>query len=364
MPPILPVVTGLLLCTLTWADTVHIIAVGDVLLHAPLQKKGLAQGFDSLWTATIPQLKKADITYGNLEGPTAGMIDMYGKETKDERRAYTSFPMFNYSRDLVKALKLSGFDILSTANNHTLDRLSLGIDRTISTLNEHHMAYTGTRSRNSKEAWYTVTVKNTLSIAWIACSQDTNGITDRYRQVLLCYRDKPQVLELIAELAKTHDAVIVTPHWGVEYQTRPNNAQKTLAREFANAGALAILGSHPHCVQPFDWVSTAEGKKVFIAYSLGNFISNQGSLKNRASGLLSLHLRKEAGVTAIDKVAYQPTYMENRSAQMSLSLVTSARHPAYQWLKQVVGADYLVLPKKKGSIKPGKKGQTALLIKN
>lgn len=355
MPAILPVVSGLLLCAVACAHEVHIIAVGDVLLHPPLQKKGLSQGFQSLWTVTIPQLKNADITYGNLEGPAAGMIDMQGKETKDERRAYTSFPMFNYSPDLVKALKSSGFDVLSTANNHTLDRLSLGIDRTIATLNDHQMAYAGTRPRNSEGTWYTVTVKNTISIAWVACSQDTNGIADRHRQVLLCYRDKPQVLELITELAKIHDAVIVTPHWGVEYQTRPNKAQHRLAHEFAQAGALAVLGSHPHCVQPFDWITTSAGGKVFIAYSLGNFISNQGSLKNRASGLLSLHLKKEAGVTTIDKVAYQPTYMENRSALMSLSLVTSAKHPAYQWLKQIVGTDYLVLPKEPVAIKQGEK---------
>ncbi|MDI9819050.1 MULTISPECIES: CapA family protein [unclassified Legionella] len=343
MPILLFLCISLLFNPPLFAEKAHIIAVGDILLHDRLQQKGGDKGFDTLWSALIPYLTQADVTYGNLEGPAAGMIDRRGNLTTDVRQAYTSYPMFNYPPLLIHALKSSGFDIVSTANNHTLDRLAIGIDKTIEALHANNLAFTGTRRQHSEDAWYATTKTATLSIAWLACTQDTNGIMDRHRQVLLCQRDKQQLLNLVSELAQHHDAVIVTPHWGIEYQSNPNKAQRQLAQELAESGALAVLGSHPHCVQPFDWLTTSKGKKVFVAYSLGNFISNQGSLKNRASGLLSLHLKKHHGITLIEKVSYQPTYMENRGNQMHLGLVQSKKHPAYQWLKTIIGENYLTL---------------------
>lgn len=327
-----------------YASSVHIIAVGDVLLHSPLQQKGIAQGFNSLWLPIIPLLEKADILYANLEGPTAEMIDRRGNVTDSSNQAYTSYPMFNYPPTLIEALKTSGFDVVSTANNHALDRFGIGIDKTIAALLANDLSFTGTRRQNSQDPWHAETKIHDLSIAWLACTQDTNGIFDKHRQVLHCSRDKQQVLTLVSELAKNHDAVIVTPHWGVEFQNQPNKSQRQLAKELAEAGALAILGSHPHCVQPFAWLTTSTGKKVFVVYSLGNFISNQGSLKNRASGLLSLYLEKRDGVTIIDKITYQPTYMENRGGQLQLNPVSSKKHQAYQWLKNIVGENYLTLP--------------------
>ncbi|STX28157.1 capsule biosynthesis protein [Legionella beliardensis] len=333
----------LLLNTVTLANQVHIIAVGDVLLHLPLQKKGGKDGFKSIWLAVIPQLRAADITYGNLEGPAAEMIDMHGNVTEKESKAYTTFPMFNYPPALITALRDSGFNIVSTANNHVLDRYAIGIDKTISLLHNNWLAFTGTRRQNSQDVWYSTLKVNDLSIVWLACTQDTNGIFDKYRQVLHCNRDKQLILSLIDQLAKSHDAVIVTPHWGVEYQTKPNQSQKKFAKELAEAGALAILGSHPHCMQPFSWLKTSQGKQVFVAYSLGNFISNQGSLKNRTSGLLSLYLEKNNKGVAIVKVAFSPTYMENRGGQMQLHKVTNKKHAAYQWLKNLLGEEYLVI---------------------
>ncbi|KTD16002.1 capsule biosynthesis protein [Legionella lansingensis] len=350
--PRLIVLFGFWLFSTVFAANVHIIAVGDILLHGKLQQKGLEKGFSTVWLAVMPQLSKADITYGNLEGPVAEMLNRRGNETSEPKQAYTSYPMFNYPPSLLSALKLSGFDVLSTANNHTLDRYGKGVDKTIAALHANQIAFTGTRRQNSQDVWFAETTVNNVSIAWLACTQDTNGIADTHRQVLLCYRDKQQVLNLISELSQKYDAVIVTPHWGVEYQGKPNRGQQQLAKEFAEAGALAILGSHPHCIQPFAWLTTKTGKKVFVAYSLGNFISNQGSLKNRASGLLSLYLQKQDGVTVIHKVNYQPTYMENRNSKMHLHLVTSKKHPAYQWVKTIVGEDYLFLAEEETNLKP------------
>jgi hypothetical protein len=338
-------------CSLSFASTIHIMAVGDVLLHGPLQREGIKKGFDTLWLSVLPQLQQADITYGNLEGPAAEMIDRRGMGTKQLREAYTSFPMFNYPPSLLASLKRSGFDIVSTANNHSLDRWGIGINKTILALNANKIVFTGTRGQDSQNPWFAIIRANHFSIAWIACTQDTNGVRDAYKQVLNCYRDKKEILRMIKNLSETNDAVIMTPHWGVEYQLKPNKEQQRLAQEFADAGALAILGSHPHCVQPFAWLVNQHGKKTFVAYSLGNFISNQGRLPNRASGLLSLYLEKHNGITSIKKISYQPTYMENRNNQMHLNLVKTKTHVAYQWLKKIIGDDYLTLPEEENPIK-------------
>ena len=323
------------------ADSVHIIAVGDVLLHTPLQKKGVDKGFDTLWLNVIPEIKSADIAYANLEGPVAEMINRRGNFTTSNTEAYTSYPMFNYPPALIDALKLSGFTVLSTANNHALDRYGVGIDKTVANLYANKIVFTGTRRKNSEDAWYAETTSKDISIAWLACTQNTNGIADTHRQVLMCNRDKKIILDLIGELAQKYDAVIVTPHWGVEFQDSPNQDQQKLASELAEAGALAILGSHPHCVQPMRWIVTKAGKKVFVAYSLGNFVSNQSNLKNRSSGLLSLYVVKKDGNTFIEKIAYQPTYMENRNNKMQLDLVNSKKHLAYKWLSKILGEGYL-----------------------
>lgn len=334
----------ILLPLISVAEQIQIVAVGDVLLHMPLQEKGQSEGFSTLWSSLVPLLQTADIAYANLEGPVAEMIDARGNETQNESKAYTAYPMFNYPPALIPALKEAGFDVVSTANNHALDRLAIGIDKTITALHASALLFTGTRRQNSEDEWFALTRVKGISVAWLACAYDTNGILDKHRQVLHCSRDKQRLIELVNELAKTYDAVIVTPHWGVEFQVQANASQKKLAQELANAGALAILGSHPHCMQAFTWIKSGTGKAVFVAFSLGNFVSNQGSLKNRSSGLLSLSLSKQGNGITIDKVVLYPTYMENRGGKIQLSVVTSKKHPVYQWLKTFIGENYLGFP--------------------
>lgn len=304
-----------------------IAAVGDVLLHKPLQMKASQQGFQSLWEDAIPYLQAADITYGNIEGPMAFGVNRAGEPVNDpghrwDDNVYSSFPLFNYHPSLAKELKQSGFDIVSTANNHTLDRLSLGVDRTIHTLDQAKLFFAGTRVKNSPSPWYTIINKKGFRIAWIACTTTTNGIIDRHQQVLYCYkkRDRRKIKNLIYQLKSKVDAIILVPHWGTQYQHRPNQYQIRFAKEMLNAGALAIIGSHPHVIQPMKKYITKDGRITFIAYSLGNFVSYQGTPKNRATIILFLTLIKTSHGTVIKNVRYMPAYMQNRSGERQMRL--------------------------------------------
>jgi hypothetical protein len=310
-------------------DSFTIAAVGDVLLHSPLQKQAYASkdGFQRLWRGVTPLLKLADLSYANLEGPTAGALNTHGKPVKDpglkfDNVAYTGFPRFNYHPRLAAELKKGGIDIVSTANNHALDRSSLGVDRTVGALESAGLAFTGTRTTSDSRAddgsfqWHVVTHTKGWNVAWIACTFSTNGIPDRQHQVLRCFEDSDIVESEIRALRKDSkiDAIIVTPHWGeVEYAQKVEHGQRTLARRFAEAGATALLGNHPHVTKPWEKIRTSDGRDVVVAYSIGNFVSAQQTLEERTSALVYLGLQRAPGKRAwVSSVKYVPLYMLRR----------------------------------------------------
>lgn len=306
-------------------DSLTIAAVGDLLIHARLQRQALndPEGFKSLWGEIGPLLKEADVTYANLEGPTAAGVDARGRDVTDpgkvfDDKVYTSYPMFNYHPSLLDDLMDSGVDIVSTANNHSLDRWALGADRTIDELKARNLPYTGTRARGDESApWHAITENNGFRLAWLACTYGTNGIPDRSDQVLLCYEDRQEVLDTIKELAAddTIDAVIVTPHWGTEYKATPNAREITLAHDMLEAGATAIIGSHPHVLQPWERYKTRDGRETFVIYSLGNFISGQRHLPRRSTLVLYLGLKRGLdGVVRVSGARYVPLHMTTFSS--------------------------------------------------
>lgn len=330
---------------LCFGQTISIIAVGDVLLHKPLQTVGKKNGFSILWLPLQNEIQSADISYANLEGPAAKNIHLSGRyieKPHNDTYIYTSYPRFNYPPQVVNALKGSGFDIVSTANNHSLDRFAIGIEQTIRVLDQSNLAFIGTRDKNHRQRWVRILSHNGIKTAWIACTQDTNGIKDKFKQVLYCFKDKELILKEIESQKNKVDLIILTPHWGTQYQFKPNAKQKKLAKAFLEKGAHLVLGSHPHVVQPIETYQTKDGRTTLIAYSLGNFVSNQGSLKNRASGLLKLTIKK-VGNNQIEfkEIIYYPTYMKNRGGQMQLSWIKSKTHPGFRLLKKQIPSEYL-----------------------
>lgn len=286
-------------------EDIQIIGVGDILLHAPLQRQGLqsAEGFKSLWPSLIPVIQAADLAYSNLEGPAADGVTKSGKVTayvsrNFDNNVYTSYPMFNYHSTLVSDIKESGFDIVSTANNHSLDRRSVGVNRTIKALEEAQLSFTGTKStENDRQEWYTITKTKGRSIAWLACTFSTNGIPDQHSQVLPCFQNTESLLNLVKKLSNDPkiDAVIVTPHWGNEYELKQNRSQIQLGHKLIDAGAIAVIGTHPHVVQPWEKYVTAGGREGLIVYSTGNFVSGQPNEERKTSLMVSLRLTGLSG---------------------------------------------------------------------
>jgi poly-gamma-glutamate synthesis protein (capsule biosynthesis protein) len=316
-------------------ERVTIAAVGDLLFHSHLQQQALTKGssFARFWDAVIPIFKRTDIVYGNFEGPAARGVGPGGREVRDagkadlrtyDRRVQAGGEnrvlVFNYHPAAVADVRDGGFHVLSTANNHAADRGPLGIDRTIDALEGANIAFTGTRRRGESEhdrPWSTLTRARGFNIAWLACTYGLNGMPDPNNQVMHCYsrrgEPRPELLAEIRRLAASPaiDAVILTPHWGTEYAHVPSLSERRLAHAAIEAGATAVIGAHPHVLQPWEKVTTLDGREGVIFYSMGNFISGQVGTARRASaiGLLEL-VRAANGKARLTAVGYVPTFVE------------------------------------------------------
>ncbi|MBS0286937.1 MAG: CapA family protein [Proteobacteria bacterium] len=306
-------------------QSIVIAAMGDILLHHPLQVKASTHGFESLWKAATPYIKQADIAYANLEGPIAIGINNAGHQVSDPYRfdysIYTDYPAFNYHPRLAQDLKNSGFTIVSTANNHAFDRRAIGVDKTIDILDNAHVMHVGTHKSGAKTPIYKIIEKNGLKIAWIACTESTNN-PDAENQMLYCYKnkDKTKILSTIGTLKNAVDAIIVAPHWGLEYQERANSTQRAFAHQVLEKGATAVIGSHPHVLQEVETYTTQDNRSTLISYSLGNFVSFQGSTRTRSTVILLLGLTKTSQGTIINGVRYVPMVMINRNGTNQIHL--------------------------------------------
>ncbi len=343
------------------AKTLTVAAVGDVLLHDMVQKWASTQkdGYAGLFRPVEDIIKAADIAIANLEGPAAEGVASNGKEVRApatlyDKSVYRGYPMFNYHPSVVSDMKKAGFDILLTANNHSLDRHQLGVDRTINAIKAAGLAYTGTRHREAMSApWHAITpVKaagGTFNIAWLGCTYGTNDIPDRANQVLNCYEHRDEIVTTVKSLAAKPDihAVFVVPHWGGEYQHAADAKQTALAREVLEAGATAVIGSHPHVMQPIEKVATKDGRETIAAYSLGNFVSNQIGLPRRASAILLLGLTPATnGKLALNAVGWVPLVMVTKSG-MYAEAIDRSKDPAAKTHR-----DHLVRHLPEGNLHP------------
>ncbi len=210
--------------------------------------RGVAQALDGQWEAAFagvrPVLAQADLALANLESPL------------------TTAPQIGEGYDLrappesVAALRASGLDLVSLANNHALDAGPAGLDQTLNTLQSAGIEGV------------------THSKAGRLDSLRALSLSMRYQ--LLAFDDSKAPLDVdgaaqeVSEAARQADLVIVSLHWGGEYQAGPSPRQRTIARVLARAGADLVVGHGPHVLQPVEWVGES-----LVAYSLGNLLFDQ-----------------------------------------------------------------------------------------
>ena len=303
---------------------IRVSAVGDILVHEVLFRAALKEKsrFRALWSNLTPTLKDADLTVGNLEGPVAPGVAGGGKAVADVGLVYDgtvysgSNFLFNYHPALLEDLVFSGFGLVTTANNHALDRGSLGVDRTIEQLTQAHLPFIGTRAHDSKSLRGEVLSVGSYRLGVIACTEMINGFSDRFDQVLKC--GSPEIVGLIDNLKQRSDAVLVFPHWGNEYEPRPDAAQKSWARKWIEAGAAAVIGNHPHVLQTVEWITRSNGSRGLVIYSLGNFVAAQGAMEKKVSAVVHLDFLPSSTGLELAQFSYLPLHRPAGSLAITL----------------------------------------------
>lgn len=285
--------------------------IGDIMCHDSQYKDAYVKESDTydfsyVFSDIKYYLQIADIAVGNLETTFAG-----------KSVGYSNYPTFNTPEQLAYDLKKIGLDVLSTANNHSLDKGYKGLVSTLNYLDDADIAHTGTYA--SEEDQNKILIKNVkgISMAFLSFTYGTNGIpVPSGKDYCVNLIDEDLILEQIT-LAKEQnpDMICVFMHWGVEYKTKQNKTQEQLADLLLKNGVDVILGGHPHVLQPMEkrQVTLEDGttKDAFIIYSLGNFISGQTKEPTKSSALLTLNITKngETGKISIDGATYIPVYM-------------------------------------------------------
>jgi hypothetical protein len=253
-------------------DTVlSMFFVGDLMGHEPIINAARVSGKEGFnykpWFKYLePFVEKVDYAIVNLEVTLGG-------------EPYSGYPTFSSPDDYAKHVQQVGFDMFITANNHSLDRGQKGLERTIDVLNKLNIDHTGTfKNKSERELTYPL-IKEFYGkkIAFLNCTYGTNGIKVQEPNIVNLIDTLEIREDLNSARQKGADLIVFTVHWGQEYQRNENAEQGKIAQWLADNGVDAIIGMHPHVIQPMKIIhpKTNPTKDVPVAYSLGNFVSNQ-----------------------------------------------------------------------------------------
>ena len=297
-------------------------AIGDIMIM-PAQISGAydeatdTYDFSRSFQGVANQFRSVDLMCGNLETTISGEDAGYSEKKAKNEPADT----FNAPDSVLDNLKDIGFDFLSTANNHALDRKMPGLLRTLDLLDEKGFYHTGTaRSNEERDQPLIIDVKG-IKIGFVAATEIINK-HDKYMNdeeteyaVTRLYSQQERLLtEVKACKDAGADFVIAYPHWDKEHKTGANSRTKEMAKLLLEAGADLILGSHPHVVQSIEYMTVERDGSPYtglVVYSMGNFISNM-SAKSDVDPLkyglyVQLSLEKATdGTTTLKSASYMP----------------------------------------------------------
>lgn len=308
------------------ANKLTLSAVGDVMIHnsqliAQKQYDG-TYNFHNNFRLIKEYIENTDLSIANLE------------TTINEAKKISSYPSFNSPDSILDALKDTGFDIISTINNHTLDTGESGIPSTINEIKERELDYVGTRLNEVDARYITKKINNIkVGISSFSYADERksnsylNGIPSGNSRNLLNTIDQYSVTNSFETIKKEIDLmknngcefIVLNIHWGEEYNQQPSNYQKELSKLLINEGVDLIFGSHPHVVQPVETITSEDGLHTGVVfYSLGNIISNQqeeemGFAKSENGLLPIVDLEKIDGDVKITNVQYIPTWVSRKT---------------------------------------------------
>ncbi len=298
-----------------------LIAVGDNLIHGPIYRQANERsnnsGFDfrPAYQQIASYLAEADLALMNQETPLGGT-----------ELGLSSYPQFNSPQELGEQMIELGFNMFSHANNHVLDAGQRGFNNTIAFWRrqsaEKPVIMAGIAADREDDQLQILQVKD-LKIALLAYTYGTNGLRlPKSSSGIIKYLDDDLICQELDKAIAEANIVIVSVHWGQEYQANANNEQKRLAQLMADNGADIIIGSHPHVLQGVEMLSTPDGRQVPVFYSLGNFISAQNRPDTMLGGMAKVQMvyDKATGKLSLTELGIIPLVTDYSASYKNITI--------------------------------------------
>jgi poly-gamma-glutamate synthesis protein (capsule biosynthesis protein) len=289
-------------------SSVTLLAVGDNLIHEQVVSSGKQKdgtyNYDHLYSRVKDIIADADISVVNQETILGG-----------SEFAYSGYPNFNSPTEIGDALINTGFDVVLQATNHTMDMGLPGVKNTTKYWSGHPDILTlGINKTKKARKKITIIEINGIKLALLNYTYGLNG----HRLP----KDKPYLVDMINEeqmamdikkAEEQADFTIVFPHWGTEYSYEADQRQKELTQFFYEQGVDLVIGSHPHVLEPVEWIQKDDGRRMLVYYSLGNFMSYQKEAPRMLGGMAEVTITKTTSDVYISEASITPiiTHFEN-----------------------------------------------------
>ena len=282
-------------------ETISIVTLGDNLLHMPVVNSGRKEDgsyeYSHIFANLQPEIKNADIA-------VIGQETIFG----GEQFGYSGYPLFNSPSDMGVSLVNEGFDVVLHASNHVLDKGAKGVENTLEFWKNYpDIAVLGIN--NSQAEKDTVCIKEVkgAKIAFLNYTYSANGfLPPSDKEYLINLIDEEKIQKDATYAEQNSDFTIAFMHWGTEYSTKPDDFQKDLANKMCEWGVDLIVGSHPHVIEPAEWIQSPNGNKMFVYYSLGNFVSRQLKPINLLGGIADVKLHYDGEKVTLKQNNFVP----------------------------------------------------------
>lgn len=290
-----------------------LVMVGDALIHDSIYYDAALGNnqydFKKMFVDIEPLIRDYDLKYYNQETIIGG---------KD--LGLSNYPLFNSPDEIGSDLVSIGFNMVSLANNHSLDKGERGLNYSVNFWNNQEGvitagSYGSWEDRNESKIYE----MNGIKYAFLSYTVSTNGLKiPDGKEYLVNVYDEQTVKEDIDAIREKVDVVIVAMHWGEEYTHTPTSEQKQMAQYLSSLGVNLIIGCHPHVIQPIDYVGD-----TLVIYSLGNFISSQASLGlSKIIGLLvGVNIVVDNGKVSFENLNYELLYTYNDARYQNFKII-------------------------------------------
>ncbi|MDD4718757.1 MAG: CapA family protein [Bacilli bacterium] len=257
------------------------IMAGDALIHDAVYKDAYVSenkyDFNYMFEDIKPIIQNYDLAFYNQETIIGG-IDL----------ELSTYPRFNSPEEIGEALINTGFNLVSLANNHSLDKGEQAIINSNNYWKSRDVMVSGTYNSLDDKNKTNIKMKNNISYTLLSYTTTTNGLNlpEGKEYLVNIYSDELVTKDINAIKDKV-DVIIVSMHWGEEYNHSPNSSQKRIATHLSELGANIVIGHHPHVVQPIEFIDD-----TLVIYSLGNLISAQTGFNKLVGMLVSIDIIK------------------------------------------------------------------------